>query len=387
MLSTTRTCSGVGTTYSYDALGQRLATSVGGAVTRFVWRGGHVVFETDGGGIITRSYTWGEGTDDLVAIHDHQGGGHYYVVQDRLRAVRALVTSAGTWQAAWRYRIYGTTLSSAGAVPFPVRFLWAGAQWDAETGLYSLRRRTYDPALGRFLQEDPAGYAASANLYAYTDGDPTTARDPSGLEAVPDPVDTANPWACLGTLRGCGGMELHEGGYGGGGGFNRWDILTNAEKGWAYDAYVAAYRAVKDALTHTNPAWGFVSPMLPGEYATLMLGLAEAFAPPGEWSLVLTNARTYVGLGRLVVDRSGKLSCCELGTNPGRNHLNPGIQGQLILVHQGVFQSPAWAANVVLHETSHLWGSDLLENPNDREAGACWIATVMTGLRICGPQP
>jgi hypothetical protein len=41
----------------------------------------------------------------------------------------------------------------------------------------------YDPVLGRFLQTDPIGYAAGANLYAYVRGDPVNFVDPLGLQS------------------------------------------------------------------------------------------------------------------------------------------------------------------------------------------------------------
>ncbi len=34
-------------------------------------------------------------------------------------------------------------------------FLFTGEQRDCETGLYYLRARYYDPAIGRFLTQDP----------------------------------------------------------------------------------------------------------------------------------------------------------------------------------------------------------------------------------------
>jgi hypothetical protein len=43
-----------------------------------------------------------------------------------------------------------------------------------------LRTRYYDPAVGRFVQEDKIGRAGGLNLYAYAGGRPLAARDPSG---------------------------------------------------------------------------------------------------------------------------------------------------------------------------------------------------------------
>jgi len=148
------------------------------AVTRFVFRGGHVLYETTEAGAITRSYTWGIGDDDLIAIHDSTTSRHYYVVQDLLRSVRGLVErtgGTGAWRVAWRYTPYGESFTTDGSVNFPVRFRWAGAMFDEETGLYFLRTRSYDPRFGRFIQADVAGFAWGGNLYAYAD-DPTSGR-------------------------------------------------------------------------------------------------------------------------------------------------------------------------------------------------------------------
>jgi RHS repeat-associated protein len=125
------------------------------------------------------------------------------VVQDRLHSVRALVDRDGVWRASWRYDIYGNVLNQSGQLPFALRFRWAGAQWDEETGFYFMGSRYYYPGPGRFIQEDPIGLAGGVNLYAYADGDPTSARDPSGTAAEPMP-ESPSPYACLGTIRGCG---------------------------------------------------------------------------------------------------------------------------------------------------------------------------------------
>lgn len=64
------------------------------------------------------------------------------------------------------------------------RHLMAGREYDAATGLYYMRARYYDPQLGRFLSEDPAGVRAGLNLYRYSGNDPVDNRDPSGLDVI-----------------------------------------------------------------------------------------------------------------------------------------------------------------------------------------------------------
>lgn len=66
------------------------------------------------------------------------------------------------------------------------RYGRVGREWDAELGLQYNRARMYDPSSGRWLSEDPAGFAAGdANLHRYVGNDAAGATDPSGL-ADPD---------------------------------------------------------------------------------------------------------------------------------------------------------------------------------------------------------
>ena len=73
-LTTVTNTSGLAAAYTYDVLGTRIAKKVDTTITRFVWRSGHVIYETTGDGTRTYSYQWGLETDDLVAIHDHGSG-------------------------------------------------------------------------------------------------------------------------------------------------------------------------------------------------------------------------------------------------------------------------------------------------------------------------
>jgi len=70
-------------------------------------------------------------------------------------------------------------------------YAFTGREWDPETGLYYYRARYYDPLVGRFISEDPIGFAAGVNFYAYALGAPTVFTDSDGL-AVETPWDVAN---------------------------------------------------------------------------------------------------------------------------------------------------------------------------------------------------
>jgi len=62
--------------------------------------------------------------------------------------------------------------------------LYAGYQYDPETGMYYLNARMYDPVVTRFLQEDTyrGNYndPLSLNLYTYCHNEPLMYTDPTG---------------------------------------------------------------------------------------------------------------------------------------------------------------------------------------------------------------
>ena len=66
-------------------------------------------------------------------------------------------------------------------------FEFTGREYDSFTELYYYRARMYDPKLGRFISEDPIGFAGGdVNLFGYVGNAPIHSRDPLGLY---DPAD------------------------------------------------------------------------------------------------------------------------------------------------------------------------------------------------------
>ena len=175
--------------YAYDVLGRRIVKRVYAffgtvAYTRFVYHGDAVGFETDSAGTsIGLRYTWGQGTDVLVAVED-AGGHHYYAVRDVIGSVRGLVRRDGTWMMSQRFGPYGNVIArdtnATVALGFALRYGWTGREYDTETGFHYFRARYYLQVMRRFVQEDPIGYAGGGSLYAYAGGGPLEATDPSG---------------------------------------------------------------------------------------------------------------------------------------------------------------------------------------------------------------
>ena len=82
--------------------------------------------------------------------------------------------------ASYGYDAFGALRSGA---PGATDRLFTGEQRDADSGLYYLRARYYDPSIGRFLSQDPL---PGGNLYAYVGSNPVNRMDPTGLRWATD---------------------------------------------------------------------------------------------------------------------------------------------------------------------------------------------------------
>ncbi len=169
---------GSAASFVFDPLSRLASSTVSSTTTRYQYAGLQLATEYDAAGAVTRRYVPGLGLDDIVTAYTGSGAGtRDWLLADERGSVVALSGSTGAVSAINRYDEYGTPHASNTG-----RFGYTGQAWMGEAGAWNYRARTYLPGVGRFLQTDPIGYAAGANLYAYVGADPVNFSDPLGLE-------------------------------------------------------------------------------------------------------------------------------------------------------------------------------------------------------------
>ena len=168
--------------FTYDGNFKRVKQTIGSETIYSVYNlAGQLVFrENDLTGKITDYFRLGgktvarsDGTDITWLHHDHLGS----------PVAASDLNGAEKWREV--YLPYGDKWMSAAANDNDMSF--TGHIADAATGLTYMQARYYDPLIGRFLSNDPMGFAdmsgspAYMNRYAYVANDPINATDPTGM--------------------------------------------------------------------------------------------------------------------------------------------------------------------------------------------------------------
>jgi RHS repeat-associated protein len=179
--------------YEYDAfnrLSRRYPT--GGWSTYWVYDEGiNPVLEYDSSASpsMTHRYLWSDNVDELLADEQNPGlssKNTLWALSDHLGSIRDIadrnettgITSIANHR---RYDSTGKRISETNASVDMV-FGYTGKLLDETTGLQNNLNRWLDPATGRWISQDPIGFAAGdANLYRYVGNSPTNFVDPTGL--------------------------------------------------------------------------------------------------------------------------------------------------------------------------------------------------------------
>jgi len=169
--------------YAYDGDGLRTEKTVRRSdkgntaeVTSYLYDRQHVILETRGNDEIR----YVRGINYIARIAD--GGKLSYYLYNGHGDVVQTVSEDGEIENQYDYDIFGNPTLTVESYVNSIRY--AGEYYDAETGLYYLRARYYDPYIGRFISEDSYWgedtNPLSLNLYTYAHNDPIRYIDPSG---------------------------------------------------------------------------------------------------------------------------------------------------------------------------------------------------------------
>jgi RHS repeat-associated protein len=164
--------------YGYSPAGQRVSVTTGGVTTSSLYDGSTLVRQSSGGSAIA-NYLSG-GPDGTLQIQNSTGTS--VPLYNQTASTTQLTNSTGQIATTYTYDPPGNTTVSGTPNANPERY---AASLTNPTGLDLMGSRYYDPAIGRFISQDPLGLAAgSPNLYEYAGDDPVDLNDPSGLSPL-----------------------------------------------------------------------------------------------------------------------------------------------------------------------------------------------------------
>jgi len=188
---------------TYDPAGRIQTKTSGGTTETFLYAGSMLVGEYSTSGAILDRYVPGPAQDEATLWYSGAGTATpQWLHADQQGSTIAWSNSSGASLGTQAYDPNGQPSAWSGP-----RYAYTGQLMIAEAQLYHYKARAYDPALGRFLQTDPAGYVSDMNPYAYVAGSPVNGVDPSGMDPTqPDPlvqpIDGTEPppaFVCSGT--------------------------------------------------------------------------------------------------------------------------------------------------------------------------------------------
>ncbi|MEU9744287.1 RHS repeat-associated core domain-containing protein [Streptomyces niveus] len=165
---------GAGAEFGYDPLGIRSAKKLGDTTQKYLTDGSNPLVEQSGSGA-TAATVATSGLDEYLTRTEN--GATQVYLTDALGTVVGLANADGTVATSYTYDPYGQPTTTGAATTNPYTF--TGRESDG-TGLLYYRNRYYDPESGRFISQDPIGYAGGTNLYEYALSSPTTYTDPTG---------------------------------------------------------------------------------------------------------------------------------------------------------------------------------------------------------------
>ena len=172
--------------FTYDANGLRTKRTDGTTTYTYAYVDGHLNYMEVNGAPYYITYA-ADGTAMGIVENDVP----YYFETNQQGDVIGIVTYMGAKVVEYTYDAWGNLISCTGSRANtigknnPIRY--RGYVYDAETGLYYVSSRYYDPEVRRFISPDTTdvltatpGALTDKNLYAYCDNNPVIRKDDGG---------------------------------------------------------------------------------------------------------------------------------------------------------------------------------------------------------------
>ncbi|MCF6325585.1 MAG: hypothetical protein L3J89_14930 [Gammaproteobacteria bacterium] len=173
------------TNFAYDPNLYRIQKSSSTGTNNYLLEAEHFESVYDENNQLKSSYLRGVVVDEIINGFERDANGNMLnrtFHHDQVNSVIALSDHNGATAQKRAYTPFGLDLSSTGTSEN--RLAYTGREQDNESSLYYYRARYYDPEVGRFMSEDPLGFEAGINFYAYVNNNPVNFNDPFGKDAA-----------------------------------------------------------------------------------------------------------------------------------------------------------------------------------------------------------
>jgi RHS repeat-associated protein len=278
----------------------RTSKTAGGVTTTFLLDKNRdyaqVVVETIGSTNVTYSYG-----HDLISQTRPGTGTRFYQYDGQL-STRQLTSATGGVTDMYTYDAFGVLLSSTGSTPNV--YLYTGEQLDPNVGFYYLRARYYDQAAGRFTTTDPEQGSVfdpvSLHRYLYANADPVDNWDPSGRLTLPEISVTLNVISLVSLAA---SFVANLAGYKKAAGVLQIVSIFTGVASFGVKLLAAKAASAAPAAAGITGELAKLSWKTPPSKVLLILFDLRRQLTFGELVTVLTNIRTYVPAGELILRR------------------------------------------------------------------------------------
>lgn len=185
-------------TFEWDARDQLVAVTVGVRRSEFIYDGQQrrirIVERDDAVVLSDRHVVWCGDTiceerasDGITVIGrsfgqaEHISSTARFLSHDHIGSLREATDASGALLARYVFDAWGRRTLAVGSDLTTLGY--TGHRWHAGSSLSLAPYRAYDAELGRWLSEDPAGWADGTNLYQYVRNNPIRRLDPLGLSS------------------------------------------------------------------------------------------------------------------------------------------------------------------------------------------------------------